>query len=248
MRAHTLQHVSFEGLGSIEGWLKKSGYTNSFTRFYECDSLPDPSSLQLLIILGGPMSVNDEHEHPWLVREKAFIRECIEAGVPTLGICLGAQLIANALGAKVYRNVLPEIGWFPVLGSPTALVTSFEFPQTTTVFHWHGETFDLPDGALHLAKSSACRNQAFQFGESVIGIQFHLEMTPKTVRTLINACGADLVPSQTVNSEAQMNAVSSEKYKIANELMGSVLDFLAASRRNGRPISSPFATSVAPLI
>ena len=247
MRAHTLQHVPFEGLGFIENWLGQVGYVFSFTRFFESEEFPEPDSIQLLIILGGPMSVNDEREYPWLVREKAFIRKCIEAGVPTLGICMGAQLIASALGAKVYRSAVQEIGWFPVLGSPTALMTSFEFPKSTPVFHWHGETFDLPEGALHLAKSGVCQNQAFQVGDSVIGMQFHLEMTPRAVRALVEACGDELVPSQYVQSAAQLLAAPSKNYQVANELLVEVLKFLAKARRNSS--QSPWnGVSPAPLI
>jgi GMP synthase-like glutamine amidotransferase len=232
MRAHTLQHVPFEGLGFIENWLEKSGYLFSFTRFFESEELPEPESIQLLIILGGPMSVNDEREYPWLSREKAFIRRCIEAGIPTLGICLGAQLIASALGAKVYRNVVKEIGWFPVLGTPTALMTSFEFPKSTPVFHWHGETFDLPEGALHLAKTGVCHNQAFQYRESVIGMQFHLEMTPRAMRALVEACADELVPSQYVNSAEQLLATPAKNYQVANELLAEVLKFLVNAKKN----------------
>ena len=248
MRAHTLQHVPFEGLGFIEHWLDQSGYLFSFTRFFESEEFPDPSEIQLLIILGGPMSVNDEREHPWLVREKAFIRRCIEAGVPTLGICLGAQLIASALGAKVYRSAVKEIGWFPMMGTPTALVTSFEFPKTTPVFHWHGETFDLPEGAIHLAKSAVCRNQAFQFGDTVIGMQFHLEMTPRGVRSLVEACGDELVPAQYVNSEAQILSAPAKNYKEANDLLVEVLKFLTDPARKILAYSAFGGVSPSPLI
>jgi GMP synthase-like glutamine amidotransferase len=248
MRAHTLQHVPFEGLGLIEHWLDQAGYDFSVTRFFESEELPDPASIQLLIILGGPMSVNNEREYPWLVREKAFIRKCIEAGIPTLGICLGAQLIASVLGAQVYRSAMQEIGWFPVMGTPTALVTSFEFPKTTPVFHWHGETFDLPEGAIHLAKSAVCRNQAFQFGDTVIAIQFHPEMTPRAARALVEACGDELVPSQYVNSESQMLSVPAKNYKEANDLLVEVLKFLTDPARKTLAGSTFGGVSPAPLI
>jgi len=114
MRAHWFQHVSFEGLGSIELWLDSNGYEVTFTRFFESADLPDPDAIDLLVVMGGPMSVNDEDQFPWFVSEKRFIREIIESGKPVLGICLGAQLIANALGANVYPNPVKEIGWFPI--------------------------------------------------------------------------------------------------------------------------------------
>jgi GMP synthase-like glutamine amidotransferase len=116
MRAHILQHVPFEGLGSIESWLKKSGFKITSTRFYESAKLPDLKTIDLLVVMGGPMSVNDEDRFPWLVAEKQFIWDAIAKSKPVLGICLGAQLIASALGAGVYPNKVKEIGWFPIHG------------------------------------------------------------------------------------------------------------------------------------
>ena len=226
MRAHTLQHVPFEGLGCIEPWLAKKGYDSSFTKFYESSELPPVDSINLLIILGGPMSIHDEVEFPWLVQEKTFIRECIAAGKAVLGICLGAQLIASCLGARVYPNFTKEIGWFPIEGSPTALITSFEFPDTATVLHWHGETFELPQGALHLAKSKATKNQAFQFGPSVIGIQFHLEMTPDSLLSVVSVFEDDLATSQFVQTAKQILSASPETYSESQHHMHGLLDFL----------------------
>ena len=176
-RAHYLQHVPFEGLGSMAAWLETADYAITGTRLFEGDVLPDARDLDLLIVMGGPMSVKDEAEHSWLVAEKRFVRQTIESGVPVLGVCLGAQLIANAMGAPVYAHTAKEIGWFPVRACATGASMGFEFPLETTVFHWHGETFDLPTGARLLASSEACRNQAFQLGDHVIGLQFHLETT-----------------------------------------------------------------------
>ena len=142
MHTHYLQHVAFEGLGSIAPWLETAGHTVSHTRFYETTALPDPTSLDLLVVMGGPMSVNDEAEFPWLAAETCFIRTVIDAGKPVLGICLGAQFIAAAMGAAVYRNPAKEIGWWPVQAE-TGSGDVFRFPPTATVFHWHGETFDV---------------------------------------------------------------------------------------------------------
>ncbi len=114
MRAHYLQHVPFEGLGSIKSWLKKSGYEISNTQFFNSKVLPSIDEIDLLVVMGGPMSVNDEAKYPWLVEEKKFIRNTIEAGKSVLGICLGAQLIASSMGVKVFSNSEKEIGWFPV--------------------------------------------------------------------------------------------------------------------------------------
>ncbi len=229
MRAHYLQHVPFEGLGSIASWIKTAGYELTGTCFYESDRLPDPNGLDLLIVMGGPMSVNDELEFPWLVREKAFIRSAIEAGKRVVGVCLGAQLIASAMGAAVYQNTVKEIGWFPVQGVAPDDSSTFSFPPSVEVFHWHGETFDLPAGAIRLARSEGCENQAFQIGPSVIGLQFHLETTPDSARRLVAHCRAELSPSKYVQSEAAILAAGPEKYRAINRLMGEVLAYLQAS-------------------
>ena len=182
------------------------------------------------------MSIHDEIQFPWLVEEKKFIQECVAAGKAVLGICLGAQLIASSLGARVYPNFTKEIGWFPIEGSPTALITSFEFPDTATVLHWHGETFDLPQGALHLAKSKACKNQAFRFRASVIGVQFHLEMTPDSLQNLVSACEDHLTPSQHVQTASQILSASPETYADAQRQMSDLLEFLHHQANRLKPV------------
>ena len=226
MRAHYLQHVSFEGLGSIESWLQAAGYEITNTRFFESVSLPDVNEVDLLIAMGGPMSVNDEGEFPWLAPEKQFIRDAIRLGKSVLGVCLGAQLIASAMGARVYRNHVKEIGWFSVQGVPSLGSSTFRFPPSGKVFHWHGEMFDLPSGAARLARSEGCENQAFQLGRSVIGLQFHLETTPESAREIVAHCRAELLPSKYVQSEAAILAAAPEKYRTINNLMSEVLSFL----------------------
>ncbi|MES9892346.1 MAG: amidotransferase, partial [Candidatus Thiodiazotropha sp.] len=172
MRAHYLQHVPFEGLGSIENWLKHAGYEITSTRLYESEELPGIERIDLLVIMGGPMSVNDDQDFPWLVGEKEFIKKVIESGKPVLGICLGAQLIACSLDAEVFSNSVKEIGWIPIRAAGSDNPSVFQFPEETDVFHWHGETFNLPLGAIRIAESAACKNQAYQIGKHVIGLQF----------------------------------------------------------------------------
>lgn len=226
MKAHYFKHVPFEDLGSIRLWLTKTGYTITCTPFFESAQLPDPEEIDLLIVMGGPMSVNDEKIYPWLVDEKNFIHQMIMSGKPVLGICLGAQLIASAMGAKVYPNSMKEIGWFPVYGIPSDDSSVFRFPQSLKAFHWHGETFDLPAGAMQIAKSDGCENQAFQLGQWVIGLQFHLETTPHSARELVAHCRNELVPAACIQQETEILSAGPAQYQSINLLMDKILAFL----------------------
>jgi GMP synthase-like glutamine amidotransferase len=172
------RHVPFEGLGLIEPELRQRGIHFDYADLYASSpSSVEPSECDGLIFMGGPMSVNDAL--PYLRREEEYIRQAIDCGIPILGVCLGSQLIAHALGAAVRRNHTKEIGWFDISPTPAGKAEPLlqEFREPETVFHWHGETFDLPDGSELLASSERCRNQAFRLGTSVYGLQFHLEVT-----------------------------------------------------------------------
>jgi GMP synthase-like glutamine amidotransferase len=172
----------------------------------ETSVLPSVEDFDVLIIMGGPMSVHDEAEFPWLRSEKALIAAAIEAGKKVLGICLGSQLIAEVMGGRVYPNPVKEIGFWPVRWTAEA---ERMFPGLGTVagtgdgsgadsgagdevFHWHGETFDLPPGAILLASSEGCMNQAFRVGENVMGLQFHPEVTPGIIGEMIRHEGHEL--------------------------------------------------------
>ena len=230
MKAHYLQHVPFEGLGSIETWLQSMRAEVSVTRLFEEPALPDPADVDLLVVMGGPMSINDEAGYPWLAAEKEFIRSAIEQDKAVIGICLGAQLIAGAMGAAVYPNREKEIGWFPIAGETTdGAQESFSFPEQLLVFHWHGETFDLPHGAVRLAAGAACKNQAFQLGRRVIGMQFHLETTPDTARYIVHYCRDELQPSRYVQGAAEILGVEESNYTEINTWMDKVLRFVTDS-------------------
>ena len=224
MNVHILQHVAFEGIGSIDTWLNQRNANIAFTRFYESIDLPALSKIDLIIIMGGPMSVHDELEFPWLVEEKRFLREAIRAGIPMLGICLGAQLLASALGAEIYKNSQKEIGWFDITKVQNSNV--FQFPDTITVFHWHGETFTLPEGAVQLARSAACEQQAFQFNDNVIGLQFHLETTPESINSMIQNCHSEIIPNTFIQSESAIQAVKQDCFEKINTLMVTVLNYI----------------------
>jgi GMP synthase-like glutamine amidotransferase len=182
MNIHWLQHVEFEGLGCIAPWLIENGHDVTCTRLWAGDELPPPAMVDGLIVMGGPMGVSDEAIYPWLAAEKTFIKAVIDQNKPVLGICLGAQLIANVLGSNVWKNDHKEIGFFPILGTPEHEISK---PwKTLRVFHWHGDTFGIPDGAVRLASSEATANQAFLYKDKVLALQFHLETTEESLLSL----------------------------------------------------------------
>ncbi len=212
LRVHIIQHVPFEGPAAIETWINDKGHKLSVTKIYQRETLPDQSNFDLLILMGGPMSVHDIDQHPWLIEERKFILESIKSGKSLLGICLGAQLIAAALGAKVIKNDQREIGWFKINRSQEISETILcgSWPKSLKVFHWHGETFELPKGAQLLASSDACVNQGFILDDRVVGLQFHLEVTTKAVASLIENCHDELDGSTYVQSQNEL--MSNELY------------------------------------
>jgi GMP synthase-like glutamine amidotransferase len=197
----------------------------SLKEYLRFTAVPGTADIDLIIALGGPMSGNDEAGLPWLKEEKRFISGAIKAGKPVLGICLGAQLIAGALGARVYPGRHKEIGWLDI-ESTSSHPDLFQFPKTAAVFHWHGETFDLPPGASRLARSAGCETQAFQIGSNVIGLQFHLETTPETAESLVVHCRNELVDGLFIQSEEELRKVPTASYTAVNALMNEVLTYL----------------------
>lgn len=203
MKIHYLQHVTFEGSGVIADWVATKGYHLSSTKLYEAQPLPNIQDYDILIVMGGPMSVHDGDTHAWLSDEKKHIKRAIDAGKYVLGICLGAQLIADVLGATVSPMTDKEIGWFPIAWHDAAMGTPLlaGLNPAMNVLHWHGEEFTIPEGAINLASSRACPNQAFLYNEKVLGLQFHLEMNEQSLDKIIENCGEEIVtPSSTVQS------------------------------------------------
>jgi GMP synthase (glutamine-hydrolysing) len=228
VRIHYLQHVPFEGLGSIEEWALEKGYTLSATRFYAHDPLPEIADIDWLIIMGGPMGVHDEDKYPWLPDEKKFIQQAIESGKTVIGICLGAQLIATILGSSVYLNKEKEIGWYPVQFTPDAKKQGLFHTEEPgmTIFHWHGDTFDLPRNAIRLAYSDACMNQAFLFNEKILGLQFHLETTKESLQQMVENGKNELSAGRYVQQADEI--FRSQQYIPDNQrLLFSLLDTLA---------------------
>lgn len=227
MRIHHLQHAPFESLNSIEPVLKKKGHQSSSTHLYHNQSLPSVNDIDWLIVMGGPMGIYQEENYPWLNAEKRFINEAIHSGKIILGICLGAQLIADVLGAKVYKNKHREIGWFNINRAKEAekTILSTAIPEQIEVFHWHGDTFDIPQGANALAESEACKNQGFIMDDRIIAFQFHLETTLQSATALIENCRDELDGSQYVQSEQEMLS-NIQGFSNINQIMFSVLEVL----------------------
>lgn len=229
MRVHVFQHVPFEGLGAIEPWLAARGAAISWTHFFGEARIPRPDAYDWLIAMGGPMSVNDEAALPWLRDEKRAIAAAIDADKTVLGVCLGAQLIASACGADVTPNREREIGWFPIerVAAPEEHPIARALPPRAEVFHWHGERFALPRGALHLARSEACEAQAFALGPRVVGMQFHLETTRESAAALLEHCPDDLKPGRFVQDGTAM-LDDERRFESLRAVLDSLLSALAA--------------------
>ncbi len=230
MRILCLQHVPFEGPAAIADWAAANGHSLAALPLFENAALPGQSDYDRLVVMGGPMSVQDVDAHPWLRDEKRFIAAAIASGKTIIGVCLGAQLIAEALGARVYRNHQKEIGWYPIaLTDAGRRSDAFGFlPERLEVFHWHGDTFDLPPDSVHLARSEACENQAFLHRGRVLGLQFHLESTPGSVRDIVANCSDEIEPAPCVQSAELVLAAGGAVYQRINQALYGVLDRLPA--------------------
>jgi len=227
-KIHILQHASFLGPGTIESWANLNKLSITRTKFFNKEwTLPEISDFDLLVIMGGPMSVNDEAQYPWLSKEKAFIRQAIEADKKVLGMCLGAQLIASVLGARVYPNKHKEIGWFNIEKTSDAKHVSLTncLPDSLCVFHWHELTFDLPDGAYQLFRSEACEQQIFAIGSNILGIQFHFEVSADDILGFIENNPPEL-PKPFVQTASQIKDNLSQATSVRPILFKLMDDFM----------------------
>lgn len=226
IRVHSLEHAAAEGAGKIRDWARQRGHEFAVTRLDLGEAPPAPGAFDLLVIMGGAMNIYQHRDYPWLVAEKACISAAIAAGKSLLGVCLGAQLIADTLGAKVVQNPVIEIGWFPVRFIDRQ--PPFDaFPAEATVFHWHGDTFSLPPGARRIAESDGCANQAFIVGDRIAGLQFHAELTPSAAAAFCEGADDVLVPSRFVQARGFIEHVQPD-LRAADAGLFRLLDHLAS--------------------
>jgi GMP synthase-like glutamine amidotransferase len=228
MRVHYLQHVPFEGPGYISNWLSENKHTISCTRFFDTSYLlPKVNEIDALIILGGPMSVYDDHDYPWLNIEKAFIEDCIQENKKVLGICLGAQLVSVCLGATVHTANNKEIGWYKVYPTDDCKDIDWQyelFRSEPVVLHWHGEKFEIPyDGSFSFLSSQANSNQALYRNNNVIGLQFHLEVTETTLGDMIKNSGNELLDKMYIQTETELRS-GLVHVENCNRIMATILN------------------------
>jgi len=250
MRVHVVQHVPFEGPALIAEWAAARGHELTASLALR-EEYPPAEQIEFLCVMGGPMSADDEVASPWLRAEKHFIASVIAAGLPVLGVCLGAQILAEVIGGTVRRNESPEIGWFPVertpIGASEPLFASWS--DSTTVGHWHEDTFQLPVGMEPSLSSAACPNQAFVFDQRVVGLQFHIEWTEESLQTLITECGGDLAvwhPS-VMTPERMLRGAHFEVPTCRDRLFTLLDDLTLATSASLDPVASPEADGAGPV-
>jgi GMP synthase-like glutamine amidotransferase len=209
MRLLLIQHDPLDGPGALIEWAAARGHTLTTCMICQGDPLPPVGSFDLLVSLGGPMGAYDEGKHPWLAAEKEYLRQAVAAGKKILGLCLGCQLLADALGGKAFRHSCKEFGWQPIEPT-TAGGLWFGGQGTFPAFQWHGDTYTLPPGAVQLARNEAAEQQAFLMkgpaGDQILGLQFHLEWTEQMAREALAEPGVAPPPSPSVQTPGEILA------------------------------------------
>ncbi len=225
MKLHYFQHVPFEDLAKIENWAILNNFQISSTKFFNDYNKIDIDSIDWLVIMGGPMNIYEYGKYPWLKEEKLMIEKFIKKGKFVLGICLGAQLIADVLGVRVYKNNYKEIGWLPInfIKKQNHILDNI-FLDSIHVFQWHGDTFNIPEGAIKIASSEACPNQGFIYENKVIGLQFHIESTLKSIKKLIRSCGNEIKIDRYIQNEQEILNNTKLYQKKANNLLYKILE------------------------
>ncbi|AGA34841.1 glutamine amidotransferase class-I [Thioalkalivibrio nitratireducens DSM 14787] len=230
MRIAILQHVPHEGPAALDEWTRARGHEKTDYPLYQGQALPAPAAFECLVVLGGGMSVHDTGIHAWIEPERVLIRAAMAERIPVIGICLGAQQLAHALGARVVPNPVREVGFWPIRRVGDAL----PLPAETTALHWHGDTFDLPEDAYRLAASDACRNQIFVTGDGLgLGLQCHLEATPQWIDACCTHDADYLIPGPWMQDAARLRAERAA-YPTMHAALFDLLDaFLDCARRAG---------------
>lgn len=228
MRIHCLAHVPFEDAANIGAWAQQRGYPLSYTRFFQDNPLPSLDSFDMLAIMGGLMNIYEHDKYPWLITEKEFIKKVIDAGKKIVGVCLGGQLLADVLGGKVTRNPQKEIGWHRIWIKAQAKLSPVfsKFPVELEVFQWHGDTFAIPPGAVHLAENDICPNQAFLYENHVLGLQFHLEYSTESIEKMLIHCADELVPAPYINTPETIRAGYDKIPHLTNLLFSTLDEFV----------------------
>lgn len=242
MNLHVFQHVPHGGPAAIGDWAKARGYTQHTTHWYQAGvNPPHPSQVDLLVIMGGPMNVGDTAEHPWLLEEKAFLQAYLATGRPVVGVCLGGQLLAEALGAKVSKNPLVEKGWYAVSLTAEARALWPQLPAQLTPLHWHQDTFSLPKEAARLFTNATCTNQGFLARKNLLGLQFHIEATERSTRAIVEANAESLAANPTrspfVCTAEQALAGAQEHSEAMRAALFTILDSITA--RAPAPVTQP---------
>lgn len=230
LRLHGIRHESFEKEGEIAVWAAQRGHALTHTDLWNGEALPALDTFDWLIVMGGPMGVYDDDTYPWLAGEKRFLRTAVDAGKRVLGVCLGAQLLSVVLGGQVTKNAHREIGWFPVAATPQAAQSRVfrSLPKAYEAFHWHGDTFSIPEGALWTAASEACAHQAFEACEGrVVGLQFHLETNAASMAELAANCADEIIVDRYVQPVGVM-LERPERLIALRGLLDGILDNMAA--------------------
>jgi GMP synthase-like glutamine amidotransferase len=226
MKIHCLQHVPFETPARIATWADQNGHDLTTCHVYQ-EPIGIPEDSDWVIAMGGPMSVHEESEYPWLLAEKRAIEWAMESGKTVIGICLGAQIIAQVMGADVRPNDHLEIGWYPVQLTDAGRVhpVSHDLPHQFDAFHWHGELFDVPTGAVGLGATDVTPAQMFAVENCIVGLQFHLEMDDTGIAALIEHCERDLVPGPHTQGRAAM-LNQNIRLQSAHKTLDSILSHL----------------------
>ena len=223
-RIVVLQHSAHDDLGAAAPWFARRGLAPRIVQHWRGDPLPAASSIDGLVALGGAAAAYDAHRIDWLAAEMRLLEAALRAGLPVLGLCLGAQMIAQALGARVAQAAERERGWFEVTPRHPAAADALGLDEPTALFHWHGDAFELPAGARRLASSAACANQAFDLGPRVLALQFHAEITPQKARAFVERTHAQAPTGRWIEAADAILATPAERYARSGRLMARALD------------------------